>query len=312
MLLEHNLIFFNHYHRGDLFTHKEFARQCKKEITWAKMAYWHYNHPKVNADLGIPLQNTPYQLDNKQLFYYLEQDNKIFLLVNTWIGCHNEIFAKHGGVNLLSLTESWKVLFDEINSKMKSNLVVDSNIEAYLPTIDWDFFNVDNVDDFVAANSGKKVLFCNGVPMSNQSFASDLSKEIKDLAHTYKDILFICTKKFDTSAENIKFTDDIIQDTEEFQIKTPWNDRPLNNCDLNEISYLSTKCNAIIGKNSGPFVFCETKENFMDPSKMIVSFSKGQFESMSNSVNMKCKYKLVTDHSEDNIKKVITQVVDEL
>lgn len=310
MLREFNLIFFNHYHRGDLFTHKEFARQVKNEITWAKMAYWHYNHPKVNADLGIPLQNTPQQLNNKERFYYHQEDNKTYLLVNTWIGCYDEIFSKYGGVNLLSLTESWKLIFEEINKAMGSKLVVSENIETYLPTIDWDFFNVESIDRFVEQHKNKKILFCNGIPMSNQSFQSDLSQEIKQLADQYKDIDFICTKKFDSNLSNIFFTDDIINDTEEFQIKAPWNDRPINNCDLNEISYLSTKCNAIIGKNSGPFVFCETKDNFMDPSKTIVSFSKGPFESMSNSVNMKCRYKLVTDHTQKNINNVISEVVE--
>lgn len=295
-----NICFFNHYHRGDLFTHKEFIRQIKQE-TNIKLFYYHYNHPKVNKDLEIPIVKVDGINNNKQ--FYLTKDS---LLINTWIGAYPEIFNKYEGVNLQSLTDSWAIIFSEINKHFNTKLNLKEFTEDYLPEIDFSFFDVSKVDDFINLTSDKKkVLICNGLPMSNQSFSSDLKDEIEYFAKKYQDIIFICTKNFNTNTKNIYFTDDIIQDTEEYYLSAPWHDRPLNTCDLNEISYLSNFCSILIGKNSGPFVFCETKKNLMDVNKTIISFSKGPKESMSNLVHLKCKYILETNHNTSSIVSAI-------
>jgi hypothetical protein len=301
------IIFFNHYHRGDLLTHKEFVRQIKKELPSVPLEYWHYNHPKVNLDLEIPVTGVP-NIPHTHLFL---KANDV-LLVNTWIGVHSEIFNECGGVNLQSLTRSWQIIFETLNREFKSNLFI-QNIDTYIPRIDYSFFNLNSILLFLEQRkNNKKVLICNGIPMSNQSFLSTLETEVADFAIKFPHIDFICTKKFDTTISNVFFTDDIIDDKDEYSFKAPWNDRILNNCDLNEISYLSTKCDMIIGKNSGPFVFCETYENFMDSTKRIISFSRGVNESMSNGIDKKCDYNLITDHSPDNIKYVIERELNRL
>lgn len=297
------IILFNHFHRGDLFTHKEFARHLKQQMPDSNFEYWHYNHPKVNLDLKIPLTNIPNKLDNKVKFY--EQGEVI--AINTWIGVWDEIFTKHGGVNLQSLYESWSEIFN------KMGVILHTDPERYLPDVDYNFFNLTKVNNFLNSNSRKKILVCNGKPMSNQSFDSDMSGVIHRFAYLHKDIDFICTKKIKTDMLNILCTDDIIQDSEQYftGVNPYWFDRPVNTCDLNEISYLSTKCDAIIGKNSGPFVFCETARNLKDPNKVIVSFCKGPNESMSNGVEARCKYKHVTDHSTESILKTFEWVINE-
>lgn len=298
------IILFNHFHRGDLFTHKEFARHMKQQMPDSTFEYWHFNHPKVNLDLQIPLTNTPHKIDNKVKFY----DQGQVIAVNTWIGVWDEIFSKHGGVNLQSLYESWGEIFKYLRLKLHDDP------EQYLPEIDYSFFKTENVNNFISSNDRKKILICNGKPMSNQSFDSDMSGVIHKFAYQHKDIDFICTKKIETGLLNILSTDDIIRDTEQYltSVNPYWVDRPINTCDLNEISYLSTKCDAIIGKNSGPFVFCETGSNLKDSSKVIVSFCKGPNESMANKVNITCKYKHVTDHSDTSINKTFEWVLNEI
>lgn len=298
------IILFNHFHRGDLFTHKEFARHMKQLMPDTNFEYWHYNHPKVNLDLNIPLTNLPNKLEHGVKFY----DEKEVLAINTWIGVWNDIFARHGGVNLQSLYESWGEIYKKIG------LTLHADPEMYLPEIDFSFFNVKNVDDFVASSQRKRVLICNGKPMSNQSFESDMSEIIHKFAKEREDIDFICTHKFKTDLLNVLFTDDIIKDDQQFftGVVPYWFDRPTNTCDLNEISYLSTKCNAIIGKNSGPFVFCETKTNLRDETKVIVSFCRGPRESMANKIDKRCKYLHVTDHSDESINNTIEWVLNEI
>jgi len=141
--------------------------------------------------------------------------------------------------------------------------------------------------------------------MSNQSFVGDMSDLLNPLANKYNDITWLCTKKFNTTESNILFTDDIIKDNDLYDFNAPWHDRQQNNCDLNEISYLSRFCNVIIGKNSGPFVFCETKENFNNPDKTFISFTKWQTESLSHNIKYNCKYNIVLDHSYENLNKEI-------
>jgi hypothetical protein len=114
------------------------------------------------------------------------------------------------------------------------------------------------VDDFVSKNQNKKILFCNGPCLSGQcEYIGDMKSIIVDLSQEYPNKIFIATHKFECSIDNIKFTDDIIQS---------------NTTDLNEIAYLSSFCDIIIGRSSGPLCFCCNKENINDPSKTFYVF----------------------------------------
>lgn len=288
------IVFFNHYHRGDLLTHKEFIRQIKDELD-VTFEYMHFNHPKLTRDLDIPLVGEPSNLDPKTPFY--QEDDSLF--INTWIGCHWDVFCQHGGINMNSLIGQWQRIFDVVNQCFGTTLAINPEKEFYLPKIDFNVFNVSNVDSYIKNNSNKKILVCNGAPKSGQSFASNMKDFLEPLAEEYNNVDFICTEKFDTSFNNIKFTDDIIGDTEVIDKRAPWEDRQTNNCDVQEISYLSEHCDAIVGKNSGPFVFCETYNNYMNPKQKFLSFNvswgigKETTETMSYSLKKNCEYKIV-------------------
>lgn len=295
------IIFFNHYHRGDLLTHKEYIRQIKTELSDVEFEYLHFNHPKLTRDLDIPKVGDPSQLDHKTPFY---QDGET-LYINTWIGCFWDIFCKHGGINMNSLWHQWEKIFETINAAFSVELKLKEEKEFYLPSIDFSRFNVSSIDEYLNKNKGrKKILICNGAPKSGQSFSDNMSSFIDEVAETHFDTDFICTEKFDTKIENVLFTDDIIKDTEVEEKRAPWEDREVNFCDLQEISYLSEHCDAIVGKNSGPFVFCETKDNYMNKKKKFLSynvswgpaFQTGEVkptETMSNGLNLKCDYKII-------------------
>ena len=298
--MDKKIVFFNHYHRGDLHTHKEFIRQIKNTLSDITLEYLHFNHPKLTSDLDIPKVGDPNNLDPKSPFY---QDEGV-LYVNTWIGCHWDLFCKHGGINMDSLCASWKIIFDTINSFFGSELVLQEK-EFYLPSIDYTKFETTNITKYISSNSEyKKILICNGPVKSGQSFDPDMKEQLEVVADRHSKVHFICTQKFNTTKSNILFTDDIIQDNIESDTRAPWEDRKINSCDMPEISYLSTLCNAIVGKNSGPFVFCETKENYMDSSKKFLSFNSswgnafhsdlpGTTETMSWGLKFNADYKIV-------------------
>ena len=89
------IIFFNHYHKGDLFTCKKFVQQIKDCLPENEYEYWHFNHPKTILDVDIPLTNTPHLLNDKIRFY---KENDV-VAVNTWIGAWGEIDRKSTRLN---------------------------------------------------------------------------------------------------------------------------------------------------------------------------------------------------------------------
>jgi len=81
---------------------------------------------------------------------------------------------------------------------------------------------------------------------------------IRQVAMNHPDMDFITTHQIQSDIENLFFTGDITK---------------LNEFDLNEVSYLSTFCSTLIGRNSGPHVFTQVKQNCMDDKKKLLSFT---------------------------------------
>jgi hypothetical protein len=139
------IVFFNHYHRGDLHTHKEFIRQIQNELPEFELEYLHNNPAKLLLDLGIPTVGDPNHLNSKEPFYAGEG----VLYINTWVGCDWDIFCKHGGINMHTLCEQWENIFEGINEVFETNLKLNPSKEHYLPRIDYTKFDTKNIDDFL-------------------------------------------------------------------------------------------------------------------------------------------------------------------
>jgi hypothetical protein len=287
------IIFFNHYHRGDMFTHKEFIKHLRNQLPDVIYEYLHFNHPKLTRDLEIPTVGNPNNLDHHTKFYKNNSD----IYINTWGGCDPTFMAKNKGLNLHSIYDQWQEIFSFISVNFKKDIFMYSEKEDYLPNIDFSYFDLKNVDSYLLVHlNKKKVLICNGAPKSGQSFINNMDVFIQEAADNFPNIDFICTQKFEKLQSNIVFTDDIIGDAEATDKRAPWEDKYLNICDLPEISYLSEHCDLIVGKNSGPSTFCETYNNYMNPNKHFISYvvrwNSGNIdsESLSYNLDIECKY----------------------
>lgn len=285
--------FFNCFHNGDMFVSKEFIRQIVAELPEFNFGYYHLNHFKTTKDLEIKhLGPAPFRENLK----FVEDGET--LNVNTWIGAYQKIHTSepphfwNGGINYICLYDTWSYIFERINSYFGVNLKIKESPNDYIPTINYSLFDLTGCNTFLTERKDiKKILFSNGRAMSGQSFNEDMSSIIMYFASKYPQHDFICTKKFKTELNNIFFTDDIFSNVDEIdEIKAPWNDREIQNCDLNEISYLSRSCDVIIGKNSGPFIYCMTKENFLTPNKCIISFNRDMEDSLGYGVDLECEY----------------------
>ena len=270
-------------HYGDLFTSKGYIQQIVTELkNKLDIRYWHQCHPKALLDLGLD----SYALDlNKEDFScsYIEKDDTLY--VNLWTAQREE-FSGKVGVNHEFLQRAWKKIFKKINNFFGVNLIL-HDMEYYVGSIDYSFFkNNLKLQNYLRVSTNKKILISNGPATSGQSFVDNMSSEINNLSQIYKNIDFICTSKFKTTSENIKFTDDIIDPGEVVHKDSS----PRSTCDINEISYLSTFCSVIVGKNSGPFIYCLTKENLFNKEKIIISFHKRKTDDMLLHLNYKCDY----------------------
>lgn len=267
-----SICFFNHYHNGDLAHSKSFIKEITSNIK-TKFYYGHGNSSIVISDLNVQHAPVPnigcYEkfLDTEEIFY-----------INTWIGCY---FIGDNGdrTGICTLTYFYN-MFDEIYQKINqvfgTNLSLNETKELYLPFVDYSKFDCSKVDEFLSNHKGKKILLSNGPCYSGQcDYVGDMEPIITNIAEQNPDKIFICTHKFNSNLNNIKFTNDIID---------------FNGCDLNEISYLSTFCDIIVGRNSGPFCFCTTFDNLNNPDKIFYAFGGREVDCFAHGLNISCEF----------------------
>lgn len=307
-----SISFFNHWHNGDLFSSKEYIRQVYNELDNSfRIKYYHRNHPKILQDIPIeyPGNLNLVSYRKKQCPQFLLENKNLF--VNTWAstyyrtGFETKLLDK-GGLNYSNFNIMWEHIFKKINEVFNTDIQIKSK-EEYIPSIDYSVFNCKSINSFLKDNRRKKILICNNVPKSNQSFPSDMKLIISKLSDKFRDIDFICTNTFDTgSQENILFTDNIIK-TNNDNIDLPeW---CKSRCDLNEISYLSKFCDIIIGKNSGPYIFTVTKDSLMDENKTYIQFNHIARDSLFYDIDFKCRYIQQSNFDEQSVFNTIEKTL---
>jgi hypothetical protein len=241
------IIFYNHSHNGDIHYSREFVKDIIKKTNHDKYIYQHKNG-ELLKDINLIETNIIEKNKNEQI---IREGNKTF--INTWIGQKNGKFLKshctlHTNYNI------YKEIYKQLNIEIE-------DIKYYIPEIDFKKYNIYNVDIFLSNNKNMNILISNGNVESGQAINFDFTQVIKKLANEYKNINFILTNKCNIVLDNVFFTDDIM------------NKRP----DLNEISYLSTFCDIIVGRSSGPYTFTHIKENLFNKKKKYIDF--GNYES---------------------------------
>jgi len=139
------------------------------------------------------------------------------------------------------------------------------NTYMYIPEPDYSYINdlaYLKINKFIYDIVDKQlILISNGDVHSNQAYNFNFTPIIKSLAEANENSIFIATSTFDRgSLNNIYFTESLFLEIE-------------YGSDLPEISYLSSYMDIIIGRSSGPFTFTQTKFNYKDENKKIVSFT---------------------------------------
>jgi hypothetical protein len=275
-----NIIFYNYEKNGDCFVTKGFVKDIIRQLDDVGFSYAHDKHESIIADVDCRLIRTyqiPFRDVKKELPYIFHEDSGT-LFISTWIGSWiGKHLAPGHHANYPLLHSAWREYFEILDIKF------DNDFSYYLPETDYSKFDLDSCHKYLKEKSQKPiVLFCNGIQQSGQSAMGIMENTIKDMADKFKDHEFLVAHKLNINRPNITYTDDLFS---------------ANEGNLNQISFLSKHAKLIVGKNSGPFSFCHTKENLLDSSKTFLSFNfratdcltgKGEYNAntyFSNTVN---------------------------
>ena len=150
------IVFFNHYHRGDIFTNRGYVVAITESLRNFEFGYLHYNHPKLTRDISIKYEGPPLNFEKRDRFKF---ENGC-LYINTWIGAYKKTMKKFGGLNMSAMHEQWSIIFTEINKTFGTRLELSPKKMRYLPNIDPSFLNLKNIDAYLeSSKESKKVLF---------------------------------------------------------------------------------------------------------------------------------------------------------
>jgi len=245
------VIFYNHFGNGDIFESREFVKEYMEKIPADNYYYAHGKNPRILADIP-QLQFTEVTDVMQPMHAAVITDDVLY--INTWIGRDGKYVLPGIGC----VVESLYYMHNEILESLGFERLEKEMIE-YVPDIDYSYYNTEDIDKFCNGNDKRKVLISNGPVQSNQAMNFDFTEPIVMLAQTFPDILFLVTSPVFIELDNVIFTNNLIQTEDGF--------------DLNEISYLSLFCDTHIGRNSGPHLFAQVRENWLDPNKVTLSFT---------------------------------------
>lgn len=251
------IVFFNLFHNGDNFIPKGYVRAIIDALPDIEFEYAHVRHPDIIKDIPakfIPADQLPASLNAKVRIG--ESPDGSVLYINTWVGCwQGELFPFGEHINNQRLYNIWSKYFAYLK------LPISANPDDYLPSIDFNQFDCDNVQKFITEAQLRNqdiILICNGPANSGQSNMGDFGNIVRELSARYPSKRFILTARIDNlRANNIYYTEEITG----------------QQSDLNQIAYLSQSAELIIGKNSGPFTFCQFRDNLQDPDRTFLNFS---------------------------------------
>jgi len=254
-----NIVFYNRWQNGDLFLSKGYMSRLMSDLRKQgpfNFYFAHKNNPKQLSDLDLQFvsireYDTLPAADHHTVFV---QNETVY--INTWVGAYRGFFSatqEHANISMINVM--WFSIFYTLQTIMGVKLFRDyqERLSPFdgIPTTDWNKFDIAPAKAFLK-DKKNLVLFCNGYSMSGQTTYSNIhlmEGTVQALAKYNPNHNFVCSHKFNLTekVDNVFFTDDIFAN--------------VTGGDINEIAYLSTFCDVIIGKSSGPHIYCHVKEN---------------------------------------------------
>jgi hypothetical protein len=242
------IILYNHFHNGDVFYSRVLIEKLKHVD---EICYYHNLNPFLFEDIYKlkEIRGIPFEFNQNETYFNQKQ-------LNAWIGQQSLKYLN--SVNGGCTWENYNFLTEEI---MYSLGVKTTSNNPVLPKIY--FENLKSYETLTTIMEEQKklfskiILFSNGHVESGQAHNFDFTKTIENLSSNFPNYLFLVTQKTYLNKPNIIYTSDITK-------KLP---------DLLDIGYMSTFCDVIIGRASGPYCFSQNEANLLDTQKTFICFS---------------------------------------
>jgi hypothetical protein len=256
------VVFLTHWHLGDVHVSRSFIRLIMNKVRMidpsTEFICSHQNPFNLLADIpGLIYDPELWQRMSKYDNLVKQGDH---LFINLWYCQSQWRYFKPYGLTLDALYAA----FDDTCKQQWGFGMADlsTDIRDFYPVIDYSKFQLEPTKKWLNKHPERKVLIETGDVLSGQMNNFNMQPLVEQLAKNHPDIAFICSKKEKTKTPNIHFTDDIVGVDRKYKT------------DLNEISYLSTQCEMLIGRASGVSSFCITKENFFERPLKYIVFTK--------------------------------------
>jgi hypothetical protein len=255
------IVFFNCFHNGDVHVSRGLVRQVMAKVNQIdssiSFSYAHRNPANLLADIP-ELTFEPILLNHigSEHSNLNRHGNMIFF--NTWYAQQNHKYMNRYGVTFDALYAAFDDSCKNLWGFSLSDISEDPS--NFFPIIDYSKFEIENSSEWLKNNPGKKILVENGLAHSDQAHNFPMTPIIVKLAQNHPEITFILTTvESITLPNNVIYSDNIIKKS----VRS----------DLNEISFLSSRCDMVIGRASGVFSFTLTQENLFQRKIKYLCFS---------------------------------------
>jgi hypothetical protein len=254
-----NVYFYNHYGNGDIFESLEFVKEWMEILGERNYFYAHGKTPKIVLELeGVTSMNVTDEMHAMRAIHFNDTTKSMF--INTWIGRDGRYVLPGIGVVVERL---WRMHNDMLASIGCRPLT--KPIMEYVPKLNYDLYpDCQNVEYWLRSDAEHRKLWLidNGNVQSNQAFNFDFVPIIDYVSKEQYDDFFITTHPTGIVKPNVWTTNEIIRSKDGF--------------DLPEVSFLSRFCEGSIGRNSGPHVYTQVRDNWMDDNYKFLSFTYRQ------------------------------------
>lgn len=279
-----NLVFYNHWQNGDIHVSRAFIKLIIDNIQAENYIYVHNKSEELLKDISnlkICKEGINYLDNDSPRMWNLHTRT---LCLNTWYG----VSCSFKDTSTCTIDTLFDLFNDHVKSITNGGYIDVKNLKNLVPKVDYSKYDIKNIKDYVKASKSKKILVCNGDVVSKQSKNFSFNNVIQEISINYPNVDFILTEKFKTNIKNIKFTSDIIGK---------------NNTDLNEIGFLSTFCDVIVGRSSGPYIYSMVEENLFDKKKTFLCFSDDEEIAYwsDDKTLFSCKTMWSNDYRKENI-----------
>jgi hypothetical protein len=251
--------FYNHFGNGDIFESLEFVKEWMEILGDREYFYAHGKPAKIIWELeGVTSMNVTEEMQPMRAIHFNDETKSMF--INTWIGRDGRYVLPGIGVVVERLWRMHNDMLSSIGCRPLSKPIIE-----YVPNLNYELYpDCINVEYWMRAEAKHRRLFLidNGNVQSNQAKNFDFTPIIEEVAKQQYDDFFITTHSTGLGLPNIWETSEIIRSKDGF--------------DLPEVSFLSRFSDGSIGRNSGPHVYTQVRDNWLDPDYKFLSFTYKQ------------------------------------